>query len=681
MRWMPSRRVERRSQSSLRRALAILGVLLVAGVPLTALGAVRAAAVDAVSGSEAAYGQVAPEAADLPQIVSPTTAVAPIGTPNSSSAPVAAVAGGATTAANGSTVSGKVTLTSSTVSIGVGDRLRFEVDRVIVGTASVAPYLVTWDTTTHSNGPATITITLLDSNNAPVPGVAPAVLHVTVANRPKVPLTVTLDFDDGTADQAQAGPMLAARGMKGVFFINSGRIGLSAKYMTVDQIRTLAQAGNEIGGHTAFHLHLPQQSVAEQERQICTDRDQLLALGFKVTDMAFPFGDFTSESQQIAQHCGYDSARTSEDGAGGQDSLPPANPYGMTALSSLGLTTTAAFVIGKVKDAEQHGSGIVQIVFHHLCAKAPCRTNAVTVGVFTAILNWLEAQRSAGAVQIKTVAQAVGAPVRPAVAAPPPTANLGVANSSFEQGSLAAGVPTCWEHTVDGDNDNATWSLVRDAHSGTWAQKLSATSLSNGVGLVVTQDEGSCAAPATVGDRYSYGMWYRSTAPVHLVAYRRLAAGGYLTFGLTKPFPASPQKWTYVTVMTRPLPAGSTGISIGAEVTNVGTFFFDDFTLSDAGPPPPKVTPTPAVVVPAGPQPPPSVAPVTIPRVPLAATAEVRRSVSWRGRLILLASVVGVVLALIAVDRRLSVIRRRTKPAEARGARDNAQHFWGRSWR
>ena len=153
---------------------------------------------------------------------------------------------------------------------------------------------------------------------------------------PKAPLTVTIDFDDGTADQYQTAALLKARGMRGVYYINSGRIGLTSSYLTTAQIKQLQADGNEIGGHTVFHLHLPQQSIAEQQRQICTDRDQLLALGLRITDLAFPFGEYTAATQNVARQCGYNSVRTSEGDSGGTDTLPPANPFQLKALSSLG---------------------------------------------------------------------------------------------------------------------------------------------------------------------------------------------------------------------------------------------------------------------------------------------------------------------------------------------------------
>jgi hypothetical protein len=68
------------------------------------------------------------------------------------------------------------------------------------------------------------------------------------ASAAAAPTVVSLEFDDATPDQPQAQGILAAHGRHGVFFVNSGRIGLNA-YMTLAQLQGLAaERGNEIGG-------------------------------------------------------------------------------------------------------------------------------------------------------------------------------------------------------------------------------------------------------------------------------------------------------------------------------------------------------------------------------------------------------------------------------------------------
>ena len=71
--------------------------------------------------------------------------------------------------------------------------------------------------------------------------------------------TVSLTFDDGTAAQYVARSILASHSMHGTFYVNSAKVGTdNSYYMTWPQIHDLANDGNEIGGHTAFHVNLTQ---------------------------------------------------------------------------------------------------------------------------------------------------------------------------------------------------------------------------------------------------------------------------------------------------------------------------------------------------------------------------------------------------------------------------------------
>ena len=85
------------------------------------------------------------------------------------------------------------------------------------------------------------------------------------------PTLVSLTFDDGFSSQVNAQRLLAQHHMKGTFFIPSGFIGLEGR-LTLEQIQSIQAEGNEIGGHTVNHLHLPMLDPAEQARQICDDR-------------------------------------------------------------------------------------------------------------------------------------------------------------------------------------------------------------------------------------------------------------------------------------------------------------------------------------------------------------------------------------------------------------------------
>ena len=61
-----------------------------------------------------------------------------------------------------------------------------------------------------------------------------------------VQTVVTVEFDDGNADQYQALAMLNAHGMHATFYVNTGFIGDST-HLSWSQLQDLFAAGNEIG--------------------------------------------------------------------------------------------------------------------------------------------------------------------------------------------------------------------------------------------------------------------------------------------------------------------------------------------------------------------------------------------------------------------------------------------------
>src|ERR671936_101008 len=68
---------------------------------------------------------------------------------------------------------------------------------------------------------------------------------------------VSIDFDDGNVDQYNVGrPILQSHGYHATFFINSGNVGASSKYMTWQMLHDLASDGDEIAGHTVLQPDL-----------------------------------------------------------------------------------------------------------------------------------------------------------------------------------------------------------------------------------------------------------------------------------------------------------------------------------------------------------------------------------------------------------------------------------------
>jgi peptidoglycan/xylan/chitin deacetylase (PgdA/CDA1 family) len=236
-----------------------------------------------------------------------------------------------------------------------------------------------------------------------LPGVlcALAVLGSVVAASPPVaaaaPLVVTLGFDDGYADQARAVDLLSRRGMLATFFVISGLLDRPGR-LTTPQLQTLQAAGHEIGGHTVDHPFLSRQTSAEQRVEICADRAAVTARRLAVSSLAYPHGDYSAETEQIAAACGYSSARTIAGiscgtGCSAAEALAPPDAYATRAYTTTA-TTTLERMQGIVT-AAQPGGGWVQLVFHHVCDPAEgCGPNTITPATFAALVDWLAAAAS-----------------------------------------------------------------------------------------------------------------------------------------------------------------------------------------------------------------------------------------------------------------------------------------------
>ena len=231
------------------------------------------------------------------------------------------------------------------------------------------------------------------------------------------PLTVvTIQFDDGNADTYQWVSSLNTHGFGATFYVNSGSIE-TAGHLTWAQLTTLSQAGNEIASHTVDHVNIKKLKLADARFQVCQDRVNLAAHGFQPESFAYPFGDYNSTVEtQVVQYCGDNSARTVSgvnDRTVFAETIPPADPYATRTPANVKSGTTLDTIESYVTEAEQHGGGWVQIVFHHVCDH--CDAYSVTVADFQALLNWLQPRASIGTV-VETTAQVIGGPVKPPVA-------------------------------------------------------------------------------------------------------------------------------------------------------------------------------------------------------------------------------------------------------------------------
>jgi hypothetical protein len=255
------------------------------------------------------------------------------------------------------------------------------------------------------------------------------------------PLTVSITFDDGLADQFQARDALAARGMHATFYVNSDRLDIPGR-MTTAQLHQLEDAGNEIGGHTIDHPDLPtieRASPDEARRQICDDRSTLLNKGLHVVNFAYPFGRDIVDGQpgvlwQMVKDCGYASGRDigglfPQSACTGSDcpaftcnncpyseDLPAANQYAIRSPDSVKVNTDMTTFENLISQAESRG-GWVPVVFHHICDQ--CNIQSITAPAFNQFLDFLAQERDAGRIVIRTIQDVIGGPLNPPVVGPP----------------------------------------------------------------------------------------------------------------------------------------------------------------------------------------------------------------------------------------------------------------------
>jgi len=233
---------------------------------------------------------------------------------------------------------------------------------------------------------------------------------------------VSLTFDDGQATQYAVKDLLASRGMRATFYVNSAKVGTSGFYMTWAQLNALAAAGNEIGGHTLTHANLTSTALSDAQKraEVCDDRQNLIARGFNPVSFAYPYGAVDAIAQTIVRDCGYQTGRRvggivspnwcPSCGSPHAETLPPEQPFATRTPSFGSGEMTLSAIQGVVTQAE-FGGGWVPIVFHGVCDTA-CDHGWVRPSTLAALLDWLAARATQGTV-VRTMREALepGAPV------------------------------------------------------------------------------------------------------------------------------------------------------------------------------------------------------------------------------------------------------------------------------
>jgi peptidoglycan/xylan/chitin deacetylase (PgdA/CDA1 family) len=166
------------------------------------------------------------------------------------------------------------------------------------------------------------------------PSTVAAVLDAPAAGR------FVLSFDDGHVSSHDViFPLLAERGWPGTFFVVASWVG-TRNALTWAQLRTMADAGMEIGSHSLTHPFLHELSAAEIRREFGDSKRMLEdGLGRAVEIASLPRGSAAPGTAAIVAELGYRAFCTSAPGLVSRAT----DPYDAPRIA-IKWRTSAAFV-------------------------------------------------------------------------------------------------------------------------------------------------------------------------------------------------------------------------------------------------------------------------------------------------------------------------------------------------
>jgi peptidoglycan/xylan/chitin deacetylase (PgdA/CDA1 family) len=233
---------------------------------------------------------------------------------------------------------------------------------------------------------------------------------------------VSLTFDDGWADQYETRSTLAAHGIKGTYYVNTGRTGTTG-FLSWAQLVALDADGHEVTGHTLDHVDLVAATATEARRQVCDDRQNLVSRGFVAKSFAYPYGEYNETAKSIVQECGYASGRaafglrnitSTTDTRSLASTIPPPDRYAILTPCCINSQVTLAQMQDYIVKAENNGGGWVPLVLHRICENCGDSPGpSMTPATFQGLVDWLAERVSRGTV-VRTVGQVMSGDAQPA---------------------------------------------------------------------------------------------------------------------------------------------------------------------------------------------------------------------------------------------------------------------------
>lgn len=145
--------------------------------------------------------------------------------------------------------------------------------------------------------------------------------------------TAVITFDDGYLDNLAACEELQKRGMRATFFVVTGSIGESPKWLgdgrpegrllNAVELGVMQACGMEIGSHSVNHIRLTDTDDATLMRELTESKTTLEDyLGNPITSFAYPYGAWNERCATAVMKAGYAAACTTRTGWAQRDSDP-----------------------------------------------------------------------------------------------------------------------------------------------------------------------------------------------------------------------------------------------------------------------------------------------------------------------------------------------------------------------
>jgi peptidoglycan/xylan/chitin deacetylase (PgdA/CDA1 family) len=130
------------------------------------------------------------------------------------------------------------------------------------------------------------------------------------------PQQVAITFDDGCeSDLVVAAPLLARNGFGATFYIVSRWVGRRHGFLSRVQLRELADAGFEVGSHSATHAFLTELDAPTLRRELHDSRRELEDIVARpVAHLSCPGGRVNRRVAEAAREAGYVTMATSRIG-------------------------------------------------------------------------------------------------------------------------------------------------------------------------------------------------------------------------------------------------------------------------------------------------------------------------------------------------------------------------------